>query len=232
MFLTFCWWRGRIPGVDTDRTSSIAWTRVHAITNQNTCVKYRLSDPSKAATWKRQVRSIVTAIVIVIWKHRTAYLTPCGSSGAPDLHQREYHTIVIGHLLRGRSYSHCGDAWSVGSPSRKRSRSTAYLATSRDGRILIAQTTIVHQIKRDRAIGTILLTWIFIGRQRLRWTHDRGSRSRFDRGLIATGSGLIYREIETTIATKWSSRSHDRSWPSIRSHKQIKRPQKSGENSL
>ena len=38
---------------------------------------------------------------------------------------------------------------------------SSYLATRRDGRILIARTTIVHQIKRDRAVGTIRLTWIF-----------------------------------------------------------------------
>ena len=34
-----------------------------------------------------------------------------------------------------------------------------------------------------------------IGRQRFCWTHDRGSRLRFDRGLIAPRLGLIYRQI-------------------------------------
>ena len=49
--------------------------------------QYILSDQSTVAAWKYQVRAIVIATGIVIWEHRTAYLTPRGGSRAPDLHR-------------------------------------------------------------------------------------------------------------------------------------------------
>ena len=64
--------------------------------------------------------------------------------------------------------------------------------------------------------------------------HDRGSivaRSLRDRGPIAPRSGLIYHEIEATIIINGSSRSHDRSWPSIRLHDRIKQPKNRTKNS-
>ena len=71
----------------------------------------------------------------------------------------------------------------------------------------------------------------FIRRRGSRIDHDRGSRSQLDSGPIAPRSGLIYYEIEATIVINGSSRSHDRSWPSIRLHDRIKRPQNRAKNS-
>ena len=72
--------------LDAARTAEIAWTRVHAIINWCTCAIYILSDQSTLAVWKHQVHAIVIVTGIVIWEHRTAYLTPRGGSRALDLH--------------------------------------------------------------------------------------------------------------------------------------------------
>ena len=59
--------------------------------------------------------------------------------------------------------------WSLiyGSPWRRAELSSASdFHHADDTMILIARTTIAHQAKRDRVIGTIRLTWISIGRPR------------------------------------------------------------------
>ena len=69
---------------------------------------------------------------------------------------------------------------------------------------------------------------ISIGRQRLNNTHDRGSRSQFDRGPIAPRSGLICHGIEAMTPPRGIA-------PmtlSIRSHDRINRPQFLGQNPL
>ena len=71
-----------------------------------------------------------------------------------------------------------------------------------------------------------------IRRQRLCWTHDSGSRSRFDRGPIAPRSGQIHHQIWSYDASRWWATITVRSWPSIPPHDRIKRLEFSGQNSF
>ena len=78
--------------IGCDSKALIAWTWVHAIIKWCTCAICKLSDHSTVATWKHQVHSIVITTRIVIWEHKTAYLTPRGGSRAPDLHRDSHRS--------------------------------------------------------------------------------------------------------------------------------------------
>ena len=65
-------------------------------------------DDSYVDTWRHQERLIVIAIVTLIWRHRTAYLTIGGSLGALDLHQNanvkwsyDLHRMAESHKAGG-----------------------------------------------------------------------------------------------------------------------------------
>ena len=176
-------------------------------------------------------------------RDRRTHRSPCGVTRSMDLHQRECHAIAIG---------------------RPRWRPILFSSWRRmERQISITRTITIdglpgdssgwsdpHRTDNDRASTR---HWSVksgppnlpdqIGRQRLKGNHYRGSRSRFDRGPIATwlwpdrptigansppnrGWFVVRLKPRSTPSETASTT------PSIRSHDRIKRPKFSGQNPL
>ena len=171
---------------------------------------------------KRRDASIVWTRVHAIINQST-----CGNDRVSEVDQRAHlmtHGIAKGlPIVIGRL------EWSLiyGSPWRHAELSGASDFHHADGTmILIAQTTIAHQAKRDRAIEIIQLTWISIGRPRhfMEEHRDRGPiepRSRRNWTAIAARSSrdnapfVVESPQRSSYGGRWSINTtiDARSWP-------------------
>ena len=212
--------------------AKIAWTRVHAISDltraRNGHLSGRLdgrhvegsesSDHHRGSPVIDRDRSLhqdLGTIVIFIQRTKACFVRTVGS---PSDERRKGSMIMR--------------SGPPNLPDFSRTATMEYDLLSLQQRVDLSWALDPHRTDDDRGKAwsrdqTTHLTWSD-------WTAAINcvSRSWFDRGPIALRSGMICHGIEATITTKWSFRSHDRSWPSIRSHERIKRPQKSGKNSL
>ena len=148
-----------------------------------------------------------------------------------------FHRTVISPLQLCLTVATRGAFWSSWSSSDARSRSTlrspsdggSYLTKNHDRHAIVARSARDRRAFSGKSGATTsrnqrqgFSNWI--RRHRLRFNHDRGSWSRFDRGLIAPRSGLFHRYIKADSSRNWSheatqgNRSHDPCNPPPRPH--------------